>query len=52
MTITQRVAGTTASRWIPVAGAAAVAAYAYYDTLQVAKTAVALLETPALLAPD
>ena len=48
MTVTQRVAGTTASRWVPVLGAAAVAGYAYYDTLQVAKTAVRMLETPAL----
>jgi len=50
MSITQRVAGTTASRWVPVIGAAAVAGYAYYDTLQVAKTAIRLLETPALTA--
>jgi hypothetical protein len=39
VTLTQRVVGTSASRWIPVAGAAAVGAYAYWDTLQVAKTA-------------
>lgn len=51
MSVTQRVAGTTASRWVPVLGAAAVATYAYYDTLQVAKTAIRLLETPALVAP-
>ena len=42
--MTQRVAGTTASRWLPVVGAAAVAGYAYFDTLQVAKTAVRMLE--------
>lgn len=52
MTVTQRVAGTTASRWVPVLGAAAVAGYAYYDTLQVAKTAVRMLETPTLVEPD
>ncbi len=52
MSVTQRVAGTTASRWVPVLGAAAVAGYAYYDTLQVAKTAIRLLESPALVAPD
>ena len=46
--VTQRVAGTAASRWIPVAGAAAVAGYAYFDTMQDAKTAIQLLETPAL----
>jgi len=44
ISISQRVAGTTASRWIPVLGAAAVAGYAYFDTLQVAKTAIKLLE--------
>jgi hypothetical protein len=44
ISVTQRVAGTTATRWVPVIGAAAVAGYAYFDTLQVAKTAVKLLE--------
>src|SRR5947208_8360194 len=39
ISISQRVAGTAASRWLPVVGAAAVAGYAYFDTLQVAKTA-------------
>ena len=51
MSVTQRVAGTTASRWVPVVGAAAVAGYAYYDTLQVAKTAINLLETRELAIP-
>ena len=46
-TVAQRVAGTTVSRWVPVAGAAAVGAYAYWDTLQVAKTARRLLEATA-----
>jgi len=44
-TVAQRVAGTSASRWVPLAGAAAVGAYAYWDTLQVAKTALRLLDT-------
>lgn len=44
ISVTQRLAGTTASRWVPVLGAAAVAGYAYFDTLQVAKTAMRLLE--------
>jgi hypothetical protein len=44
ISISQRVAGTTASRWVPVLGAVAVAGYAYFDTLQVAKTAISLLE--------
>jgi len=39
ITVAKRVVGTSASRWIPLAGAAAVGAYAYWDTLQVAKTA-------------
>ena len=46
ISISQRVAGTTASRWVPVLGAAAVAGYAYFDTLQVAKTAISLLDGP------
>jgi hypothetical protein len=45
--VTKRVAGSAASRWIPLAGALAVGGYAYWDTLQVAKTARRLLEAPA-----
>ena len=44
VTLTKRVAGTAASRWVPLAGAAAVGAYAYWDTLQVARTAHKLLD--------
>jgi hypothetical protein len=51
MSVTQRVAGTAASRWLPVIGAAAVAGYAYFDTLQVARTAISLLETRDLAIP-
>ena len=47
VSVTQRLAGTAASRWVPIAGAAAVGAYAYWDTLQVAKSARRLLEAPA-----
>jgi hypothetical protein len=43
-TVARRVAGTSAGRWIPLAGAAAVGAYAYWDTLQVARTARRVLE--------
>ena len=43
VTVTKRVLGTAASRWVPLAGAAA---YAYWDTLQVAKTAHKLLSAP------
>jgi hypothetical protein len=46
ITISKRVAGTAVSRWVPLAGAAAVGAYAYWDTLQVAKTAHRLLTDP------
>ena len=45
--ITQRAAGNAAGRWVPALGAAAVASYAYWDTLQVAKTARKLLDPPA-----
>lgn len=41
--VSTRVLGTATSRWIPLAGAAAVSAYAYWDTLQVARTAHGLL---------
>lgn len=51
MSVTQRVAGTAASRWVPLVGAAAVAGYAYFDTVQVSKTAIELLEIPALTGP-
>ena len=40
--ITQRVIGRTVSRWVPIAGVLGVAAYAYYDTGQVGKTAIEL----------
>jgi hypothetical protein len=45
--VSKRLAGTATSRWIPLVGAAAVGAYAYWDTLQVAKTARRLLERSA-----
>jgi len=43
LAVSRRLLGNAASRWIPIAGAAAVSAYAYWDTLQVAKTAQRLL---------
>lgn len=42
--ITQRVIGKGISRWLPVVGAVGVGAYAYFDTSQVAATAIALFE--------
>ena len=43
LSVTQRMAGTAASRWVPLIGAVAVGGYAYFDTMQVAKTARRLL---------
>jgi hypothetical protein len=37
--VSQRVVGRAVSRWIPVAGAVGVGVYAFYDTLQVGRTA-------------
>jgi hypothetical protein len=47
-TMTQRIAGSAAGRWLPVVGAVAVGGYAFWDTMQVAKTARRLLtaDTP------
>ena len=43
VSVSRRLAGTATGRWIPLAGAAAVGAYAYWDTMQVAVTATRLL---------
>ena len=43
ISVTQRIIGSAASRWVPVIGAVAVGGYAYWDTMQVAKTARTLL---------
>jgi hypothetical protein len=40
--ITQRVAGRAISRWLPIVGAVGIGAYAYYDTGNVAATAIEL----------
>jgi hypothetical protein len=45
ISVAKRVTGTSASRWVPLVGAAAVGAYAYWDTLQVARTAGKVLAT-------
>ena len=42
--VTQRVLAKGVSRWLPVVGALGVAAYAYYDTGQVASAAIGLFE--------
>jgi len=40
--LSKRLAGRGIARWLPVIGALGVGAYAYYDTGQVARTAIAL----------
>lgn len=40
--LTRRTLSDGLSRWLPVIGAIGVGAYAYYDTAQVARTAIAL----------
>src|SRR5262249_16166988 len=40
--ITQHALGRSVTRWIPIAGAMGVGAYAYYDTNRVARTAIEL----------
>ena len=42
--ISQRALGQGVSRWLPVVGAIGVGAYAFFDTAQVASTAVELFE--------
>ncbi len=44
VSMTERVAGRAASRWIPIIGAVGIGGYAFYDTAQVGKTAVALFK--------
>jgi hypothetical protein len=40
--MTRRLAGSAIARWLPIVGALGVGAYAYYDTGQVADTAIGL----------
>jgi hypothetical protein len=42
--ISQRMVTNTIARWLPVIGALGVGAYAFYDTGQVAKTAIELFQ--------
>jgi len=51
MKVTQRGLSHGASRWLPVIGAMGVAAYAYYDTAQVAKAAIELFARDIELQP-
>ena len=50
--ISKKVISTGASRFVPLVGAVGVGAYAYYDTLQVAKTAVDLFERETVVDAD
>jgi hypothetical protein len=45
--ISQRALGRGVARWVPIAGAVGVGAYAFYDTVQVGKTARELFEREA-----
>ena len=49
--VTQRAVGSAVSRWIPILGAVGVGAYAYYDTAQVARTAMDLFSRPLRIEP-
>ena len=49
--VTQRIMGKAIARFAPLVGAAAVAAYAYYDTKKVAMTAIELFGSEIVLEP-
>ena len=50
--VTERTVGTAVSRWIPLLGAVGVGAYAYYDTAQVARTAMDLFSHSLRIEPE
>jgi hypothetical protein len=45
VSISERLASKALSRWLPVLGAVGVGAFAYYDTTQIAKTAMETFES-------
>ena len=49
MNITHKVIGRGLSRFVPLVGAVGVGAYAYFDTLQVARTAMELSSSEIIL---
>jgi len=49
--VARRSAGGSIARWLPVVGAVGVGAYAFYDTSQVAATAIELFEKGVMLVP-
>ena len=52
VSITQRAAGRTISRWLPVVGAVGIGGYAFYDTTQVGKTAAAFFAREIVPEPE
>lgn len=50
--VTQRSVGAAVSRWVPIVGALGVGAYAYYDTAQVARTAMEVFSSPIEVEPE
>ena len=48
LSVSKRLLGRGIARWLPVIGALGVGAYAYYDTGQVARTAIALFDAETL----
>jgi hypothetical protein len=50
--VTQKALGAAAARWIPIVGAVGVGAYAYYDTAQVARTAIELFSGRVEFGPE
>ncbi len=49
--VAQRSAGGSIARWLPVVGAVGVGVYAFYDTSQVAATAIELFEKGGVVVP-
>jgi hypothetical protein len=49
--LAQKAVGRSMARWLPIAGAVGLGAYALWDTRQVAATAISLFERPALPPP-
>lgn len=47
--VTRSMLSKSAARWVPLLGAVGVGAYAYYDTLQVARTAQALFAQQSII---
>lgn len=50
--LTQKGIASGLSRWLPIVGALGVGGYAYYDTAQVAKTAMQLFQKDIDFLPD